>query len=156
MLFLLSLAITTALTAMQFSGYQVLDLIIIMIIIDFLSFGASLELEKRKNDKESKGLITTRLDGIENICKDIFTHVTSPNPGLEAKLEKQKDDMSYILDKIAKKSLELEEKLNAFGQVLTNKVKVEDKAEEVKEEEKPAETFNVGELVYMEAEEKEN
>jgi len=156
MLFLISLAITTILTALQLSGHQVLDLIIIMIIIDFLSFGASLELEKRKNDKESKGLITTRLDGIENICKDIFTHVTSPNPGLEAKLEKQKDDMSYILDKIAKKSLELEEKLNAFGQVLTNKVKVEDKTEEETKEETPAETFNVGELVYMEEEEKEN
>jgi hypothetical protein len=159
LLFLLSLAITTILTALQISGYQVLDLIIIMIIIDFLSLGASIELERRKSDKESKGIITTKLEGIENICKDIFTHISSPNPGFEAKLEKQKNDMSYILDKIAKKSLELEEKLNAFGQVLTNKIKVEEKTEEVteevKEEENPADSFNIGEIVYTDEDDKE-
>ena len=153
-IFLLSLAITTALTAMQFSGYQVLDLIMIMIIIDFLSLGASLELEKRKSDKETKGFITSKLDGIEKVCNEIFTHVTSPNPGFEAKLEKQKNDMSYILDKIAKKSLGLEEKLNAFGRVLTKdneKIEVaeEEQKEEETQEEKPAETFNVGEIVYV-------
>jgi hypothetical protein len=159
LLFLLSLAITTILTALQISGYQVLDLIIIMIIIDFLSLGASIELERRKSDKESKGIITTKLEGIENICKDIFTHISSPNPGFEAKLEKQKNDMSYILDKIAKKSLELEEKLNAFGQVLTNKINVEEKTEEeteeIKDEEKPADSFNIGEIVYTDEEDKE-
>jgi hypothetical protein len=157
LIFLLSLAITTALTAMQFSGYQVLDLVIIMIIIDFISLGASIELERRKSDKETKGFITTKLEGIENICKDIFSHITSPNPGFEAKLEKQKNDMSYILDKIAKKSLELEEKLNVFGRVLTNdskeKIEISEEAvEEETQEEKPAESFNVGEIMYVEDE----
>ena len=158
-IFLLSIAITTVLAAMQFSGYQVLDLIIIMIIIDFISLGASVELERRKSDKETKGFISTKLEGIENVCKDIFSHVTSPNPGFEAKLEKQKNDMSYILDKIAKKSLELEEKLNVFGRVLTSdtkeKIEVSEEAVEEKEEveeEKPAESFNVGEIVYVEDE----
>jgi hypothetical protein len=152
-IFLLSIAITTALTAMQFSGYQVLDLVIIMIIIDFISLGASIELERKKSDKETKGFITTKLEGIENICKDIFSHITSPNPGFEAKLEKQKNDMSYILDKIAKKSLELEEKLNVFGRVLTSDTKEKiEVSEETVEEEKPAESFNVGEIMYVEEE----
>ena len=155
-IFLLSLAITTALTAMQFSGYQVLDLIMIMIIIDFLSLGASLELEKRKSDKETKGFITSKLEGIEKVCNEIFTHVTSPNPGFEAKLEKQKNDMSYILDKIAKKSLGLEEKLNAFGHVLTKREEIkadgeskEEQKEDETQEEKPTESFDVGEIVYV-------
>ena len=165
LLFLLSLAITAALTAVQISGFQVIDLIIIMIIVNFLSLGATLELERRKYDKESKGLITTKLEGIENVCKDIFTHVTSPNPGFEAKLEKQKNDMSYILDKIAKKSLELEEKINVFGKVLTKeteeKVNVSEETEEIEEEtkekesEKPAESFSVGEIVYIDDEDEE-
>lgn len=171
-LFLLSLAITVALTVLQFSGAQVLDSIIIMIIIDFISLGAYLELESRKTNKETKGLITSKLEVIENICKDIFAHVTSPNPGFEAKLEKQKDDMNYILDKIAKKSLELEEKLNVFGRALTNnldaKIKIderteeekdkeieEEKEEEMKDEEKAAESFSVGEIVYVNEEDKE-
>jgi len=164
LLFLLSLAITIVLTALQLTGSVVLDLIIIMIIINFISLGAYLEIEKRKSDTESKGLISSKLESIENVCKDIFTHVTSPNPGFEAKLEKQKNDMSYILDKIAKKSLELEEKLNVFGHALTNKenkeeneewddeVEEEEDEKEVEEEkeEKPSESFNVGEIVYME------
>lgn len=78
MLFFISIAITIALTAMQMFGSQVLDLIIIMIIIDFLALGAYIELEKRESDKETKGLVTTKLESIENVCKNIFTHVTSP------------------------------------------------------------------------------
>ena len=159
LLFLLSVAITIVLAGFQIFGTDALDLIIIMIIIDFISLGASVELERRKSDKETKGFISTKLEGIENVCKDIFSHITSPNPGFEAKLEKQKNDMSYILDKIAKKSLELEEKLNVFGGVLTSdakeKIEVSEEAVEEKEdevEEKPAESFNVGEIVYVEEE----
>ena len=157
LLFLISLAITIVLAAFQISGTQTLDLIIIMIIIDFISLGAYLEVEKNKSTKETKGFITTKLEGIERVCNDILSHVVSPNPGFEAKLERQKEDMNYILDKIAKKSLELEEKLNVFGKVLTNrtneKIRVEEEPEKTEEEkEETAETFNVGEIVYVEDE----
>jgi hypothetical protein len=161
LLFLLSVAITIILAGLQILGTDALDLIIIMIIIDFLSLGAYIEVEKNKSDKETKGFITTKLEGIEKVCNDIFSHVVSPNPGFEAKLEKQKDDMNYILDKIAKKSLDLEEKLNAFGHVLSNnlsgKTKVEEEPEKTEEEttEEPTESFNVGEIVYVEDEDKE-
>jgi hypothetical protein len=164
LLFLFSLAITIILSIVQISGFAVIDLIIIMIVIDFLSLGAYLEMENKKTNKEIKGLITSKLEGIENVCRDIFTHITSPNPGFEAKLEKQKDDMNYILDKISHKSLELEEKLNTFGKVLIKTIdekKEEEKImvgeqEEPKEEkpqEETSETFNVGEIVYVDDEE---
>jgi hypothetical protein len=157
LLFLISIAITTALAVLQISGTPVIELIIIMIIIDFLSLGAYVEVERNNSDEETKGFITTKLEGIEKTCNDILGHITSPNPGFEAKLEKQKDDMNYILDKIAKKSLELEERLNAFGNALSNKLnekKEETDKEEAKEEEKEesVETFNVGEIVYVEDE----
>jgi hypothetical protein len=165
LLFLLSVAITIALAGLQILGTDALDLIIIMIIIDFLSLGAYIEIEKNKSDKETKGFITTKLEGIEKVCNDILGHVVSPNPGFEAKLEKQKDDMNYILDKIAKKSLELEEKLTAFGHVLSKnlseKTKVEEEPEKTEEDaveettEEPTESFNVGEIVYVEDEDKE-
>ncbi|MEM5778089.1 MAG: hypothetical protein QXD43_01215 [Candidatus Aenigmatarchaeota archaeon] len=151
MLFLFTLAITIALTTLQLYGLQLIESIIIMIIINFISLGASIEMEKRKNDAESKNLISSKLESIEKICNDIFTHVTSPNPGLEARLEKQKNDVSYILDKIAKKSLELEERLNAFGQTLASKIKAEYKEENEKETNKePVESFDIGEVVYVE------
>jgi hypothetical protein len=63
--------------------------------------------------------------------------------------------MSYILDKIAKKSLELEEKLNAFGKVLTTNKEVSEEAAE-EEPKETTESFNVGEIVYMEDEESNN
>jgi len=171
-LFLFSLAITVVLTALQLSGFQVLDLIIIMIIINFLSLAAYIEVENRKTNKESKDFLSSKLGTIEKVCTDIFNHVTSPNPGFEAKLEKQKNDVSYILDKISHRSLELEERLNSFGKVLvdslsekkeeegekirteTEEEKEADEEETLKEEsEKPAESFSVGEIVYVKDEE---
>lgn len=152
-LFLVSLIITTALTALQLTGFQVIDSIIIMIIINFLSLGTYIELENRKIVKESKDFIGSKLEGIEKICNETLTHITSPNPGIELRLEKQKNDISYILDKISKRSLDLEERLNAFGKILSNSLN-EKKVEEQKEEEKEnQDSYSVGEIVYIEDEE---
>jgi hypothetical protein len=150
-LFVFTLIITTVLATLQLSGFQILDLIIIMIIIDFLTLGGYIELENRKSYKESKDFITSKIAGVEKTCNDILIHITSPNPGLEAKIERQRNDISYILDKISKKSLELEERLNAFGRVLANSLdakKSEEKAEEEKQD-----SYSVGEIVYVEDEE---
>lgn len=152
-LFLVSLIITTALAALQLIGFQVIDSIIIMIIINFLSLGAYIELENRKMVKESKDFIGSKLEGIEKICNETLTHITSPNPGIELRLEKQKNDISYILDKISKRSLDLEERLNTFGKILSNSLK-EKKVEEEKEEEKEnQDSYSVGEIVYIDDEE---
>jgi hypothetical protein len=144
-LFLVSLIITTALTVLQINGLQIIDLIIIMIIINFLSLGAYIELENRKLVKDSKDFIGSKLEGIEKVCNETLSHITSPNPGIEAKIEKQRNDISYILDKISKRSLELEERLNAFGRVLSNNIK------EKKEDKQ--ESYSVGEIVYIEDDE---
>jgi len=149
-LFLVSLIITTALTALQLIGFQIIDSIIIMIIINFLSLGAYIELENRKIVKESKDFIGSKLEGIEKICNETLTHITSPNPGIELRLEKQKNDISYILDKISKRSLDLEERLNTFGKILSNSLN-EKKVEEQKEDKQ--ESYSVGEIVYIEDDE---
>lgn len=149
-LFLVSLVITTALTVLQLSGLQVIDSIIIMIIINFLSLGAYIELENRKLVKDSKDFIGSKLEGIEKVCNETLSHITSPNPGIEAKIEKQRNDISYILDKISKRSLELEERLNAFGRVLSSNIK-EKKEDEGKEDKQ--ESYSVGEIVYIEDDE---
>jgi len=152
-LFFLLMLITIGLVIAQVSGYQFLELIIIMIIIDFLSLGAIIELQKR-NPKDNE--LMPKLEIIEKACNDILSHVTSPNPGFEEKLQKQKDDMSYILDKIAKRSLELEEKLNTFGRALVNSREVIKSNPEPKEEtktEKVEETNSIGETIYVDEEE---
>lgn len=156
-LFLLLMIITIGLVIAQISGYQFLELIIIMIIIDFLSLGAIIELQKRS----SKDIeVMPKLENIEKACNDIL-HKLGSNPGFEEKLQKQKDDMSYILDKIAKRSLELEEKINTFGRALVDSretikmnsnPKEEAKTENV-ENEKAEETSSIGETIYVDEEE---
>jgi len=158
-LFVILIIVTIILTAMQLSGYQVLDSIIVMIIIDFIALGANIELENRKVWIETRSNITTKLESIEKTCLDIFGHITNSNPGFEEKLKKQKEDVSYILDKVAKKSLELEERISNFGQTLASsvvslneRVKVLETPEENKTEDK---SFSVGEIIYTEAGEEE-
>ncbi len=174
-LFLFLIGITIILAVLQLIGYPVMEMIIIMIIIDFLTLGASMELGKRNNPANSvqanvmpKLEKIDKLDNIEKTCTDIFNHVTKTNTSnFESKLEKHSDDISYLLDKMAKKSLELEERINKFGGGLINsvsklndRVKSLEKGEEAKEEkleeEKPEEqSFSVGELIYLdESEEK--
>jgi hypothetical protein len=92
-----------------------------------------------------------KLDGIEKSCKDILTHITSPNPGFEEKLQKQKEDISYILDKVAKRSMELEERINVFGRALANSIDTLKLNLDHKEENKTEET--IGETVFIDEEE---
>jgi hypothetical protein len=150
-LFLFSVIITIALTAIQLYGAQVTDLIIIMLVINLLSMGAYVELENKKIMNESKAFMASKLESIEKISNDIFNHVSSGS-GIEEKLQKQKDDISYVLDKISKRSLELEERLNLFGKVISNNL-VEKKVDEEKEEEQESQSYNVGEIVYIDDDE---
>jgi hypothetical protein len=143
--------ITIGLTITQIGGYQVLELIILMIIIDFITLGAIVELQRK--EKGSNELIP-KLDGIENVCKDILTHITSPNPGFEEKLQKQKEDISYILDKVAKRSMELEERINVFGRALANSIDILKLNLNHKEESKTDEVdSSIGETVFIDEEE---
>jgi hypothetical protein len=160
-LFFISIVITAALTVVNMMGTSVTDAIMIMILIDFLSLGGYMELENKKIATESKDFVASKIEGVEKVCNDILTHVKSPNPGVEAMIEKQKNDISYILDKITKKSLELEERLNLFGKVLSNNL-VERKEGEAEEEaevtqvdqgEAKKDSYSVGEIVYISDEE---
>jgi hypothetical protein len=157
LLFLISIVITATLTILNIMGFGVMDAIIAMIIIDFLSLGGYIELENKKVAKESKDFVASKIEGVEKVCNDILSQVRSPNQSVEAMIEKQKHDVSYILDKITKKSLELEERLNLFGRVLSNNLveKKEDEVEEepevtqIDQEKAKQDSYSVGEIVYI-------
>jgi hypothetical protein len=163
-LFLFVIAITIVLTGLQLAGYQLMESIIIMLIIDFLTLGASMELGKKRNNPSNsiqnnvmpKLEKIDKLDNIEKTCTDIFHHVTKTDTtDFENKLKKQSNDINYLLDKMAKKTLELEERVNKFGNglidsvsKLNNRVKDLEKTEE-SEEEPEEQSFSLGELVYI-------
>jgi len=129
--------ITIVLTILYLFGYEILDLIMAMITVDFLSLGAIIEHQRKFPSKTIKKL-SERIDNIEKISNEIYTTLGS-NPGFEEKLQKQKNDMSSILDKIIQSSTKLEEKLNGFSH-------------SVKSESKEDSSFSVGETVYLDEE----
>lgn len=100
-------------------GYNLLGTIIILLIADFVVLGADIELERRKHKEGSK--IATKLEGIEKACSGIFEHIKGINPGLGIS-EKQSDNINYLLDKMAKKALTIEERLNQFGETLASSI----------------------------------
>ena len=112
--------------------------------------------------KEIETGVITKVENIERICQDISkTKIENPSINIEEKLKKQKDDTNYLLDKMARKTLELEEKINRFGLSLASHVenfgnrieKIEgSKKIESKEGKSKEESFSVGELVYLDEE----
>jgi hypothetical protein len=108
-----------------------------MLVVDFIAFGANLEIEKRKRGEFTNFNFKEKLENIEKTCNEILGLVKS-NPKTEDILQKQKDDITYLLDKISKKSLELEERLNKFGKILLNSV-----------EKKEEQTVPISEIIYV-------
>jgi hypothetical protein len=132
-LFLFLTLITVILVIAQLTGSNVINLIIMMTALDFLALGASIEVERKSHMHTQT---SSKIESIEKVCKDIYDTISS-NPGLE-KMQKQREDISAILDRITKNSLELEERINRFGQVLSKSSKESEQSS--------------GELVYIEEE----
>ena len=111
-LFIFLTVVTIFLIFLYFLGHEILDLIMAMITVQFLSLGAMIEHQRKFPSKTIKSL-SERVDKIEKICSDIH-NVLDSNPELDKKLEKQKNGMSQILDDIVEKSTKLDKKLNGF------------------------------------------
>lgn len=153
-MFLLVIAITIVLTVLQLSGYQVLESLMIMTVVDFLTLAAVIEVGKKKplnNPIDIEKEIVPRLQKIDNIekaCTEMAGKVG--NGDLEEKLKKHSDDISYLLDKMAKKTMDLEQKINNFGNGLIDSIsKLSSRVNGI-EEKKEGESFSLGELVYVE------
>ena len=148
------LTFLTALSAlMQFLGYDFLNILLILLFLDSLSFGAVAEIERKKSKKEEdwSNIINQKIENLENICKDVLQKVSvnTAMAELEERLNRHKDEDKSSLDKIAEKSLELEKKINNFG------AKLAEHLQEVVEDIKEEKNESVGNYVYIDEEEQE-
>jgi len=139
---------------LQMLGYEILDSIIIVLIIDLIALGVIVEIGRKKPLKEINEKIASKIENIENVCQSILK-TSDENPimeKIEGKINKQKEDVNYLLDKMSRKALELEDKINKFGVNLAEHV--EDFTDRLEKLEKSEETesFPIGETVYMEEE----
>ena len=116
--FWILILLTIIAAVLQMLGYNFLEVLMVLLIIDSIAFGATIEIEKRKSLKEIEmnNNITLKVEKIEKICQDVLQKVdTKSSLNLEEKLEKQKEERNQMLDKISRKTLELEQKIKSFG-----------------------------------------
>jgi len=160
--------------ALQMFGYNILDSILVVFVIDLIALGIIVEIGKTKPFQNVSSEITTKIENIEksvqsllntssedSIIKKIDDKINSFNTSIEEsiiskveeKISKQKEDVYYLLDKMSKKTLELEEKISKFGYSLAEHIESFgerlDKIERYKPEE---ESIPIGESVYMDEE----
>jgi hypothetical protein len=140
-------------------GYNFLEVLIVLLIVDSIGFGAMIEIERKKSRKniEATNLVTQKIEGLEKICQDVLQRV-STNPAmtmLEERLKEHRDERNNMLDKLSRKTLELEQKINRFGTRLAEHMEdVSNRFEKI-EKPKDEDSFSLGELVYVNEDEEE-
>ena len=169
-MFLFLIAITIVISSLQLVGYQVLELIIIMMVVDFLTLGAMFHLEKGaaliKNNPISveKDIVPRlqkidKIDVIEKNSSEILNKLSNSGfSDFEEKLKKQSDDITYLLDRMGRKTLELEDRISKFGNGLldsfTNLKGRVDKLEKTEKKEE-VDSYSSDEFVYLKADDDE-
>jgi len=124
--FWILILLTIISAVLQMLGYDFLEVLIVLLITDSIAFGATIEIEKKRSLKETEmnNNITLKVEKIEKICQDVLQKINT-NPSLlnlEEKIEKQKEERNHMLDKISRKTLELEQKIKKFGLSLADHV----------------------------------
>lgn len=114
---------------LQISGYQILETVIFLIVMDFIALW--LYLEKRKSLAGVDSNVIRKIENLETACSSILEGINSVSSvlTLEEKINKQREDINSMLEKINEKTLSLEERLSSFGQNLSNHVSSNDKKE---------------------------
>jgi hypothetical protein len=120
--FWLLILITAVSLILQFSGYDILDSLIFLVVMDLTALW--IYMEKRKSLSGFDDAITKRIDNIEIACLKISSGINSVSSvlNLEEKVGKQKEDINSMLEKVNEKTFNLEEKLNNFVKSLTSSV----------------------------------
>jgi hypothetical protein len=114
--------ITVVTLFLHMNGYAMIETVIFLITMDFIAMW--IYLENRKSSSGLNEFLVKRIENIESICSGISENIgTVPSVlKLEEKVDRQKEDINSMLERIKEKNMELELKLDNFGQSLTNSV----------------------------------
>ena len=104
--------ITFALIIVQIIGYSVIEYIILVIIIDLVLIEVSRELNKNKINSKIKEELTKRIKYIEDISLRIVHYLEQHPHSVKHIVEEQKVEFRAEMERMAKKSIEIENKLH--------------------------------------------
>lgn len=136
-------------------GYDLLNSVMIVLVIDLIALAIIVEMGKKKSFQDVSSEIKAKIENIEKVCQNILNSSSDDSiiSKIEERINKQKEEVNYLLDRMSRKSLELEEKINNFGYNLAEHV--EDFGKRLEKLENPGEKFSIGETVYVEDENEE-
>ncbi|MFH1473646.1 MAG: hypothetical protein ABIE55_02010 [Candidatus Aenigmatarchaeota archaeon] len=143
---------------LQMLGYNFMEVLIVLLIIDSLGFGSMIEIEKKKSKREADAskIVAQKIESLEKIMQDVL-HRVSTNPTiakLEEKMNMHRDERNNMLDRLSRKTLDLEQKINRFGASLAeHKEDIFGRLEKIEKPKGKDESFSLGELVYMDEDE---
>lgn len=125
--------ITIISMVLQIGGYEILETVIFLIVMDFIALW--LYLEKKRSLTEIDNVVIKKIENLETACSTILENIGSVSSvlNLEEKINKQREDVNSMLEKINEKTLALEEKINRFGYSLTNPTNLKISENEKKE-----------------------
>jgi ABC-type protease/lipase transport system fused ATPase/permease subunit len=129
--------ITVITLILQMRGYALLETVIFLIVMDFIALW--IYLENRKSSSSLDDTFIKKIENLENACSKISENIGAVSSvlNLEERFNRQREDITSMLEKINEKNLVLEEKLNSFGQFLLNPLR----NEEEEDIEEPLETY---------------
>ena len=124
--------ITVITLILQMRGYALLETVIFLIVMDFIALW--IYLENRKSSSSLDDTFIKKIENLENACSKISENIGAVSSvlNLEERFNRQREDITSMLEKINEKNLVLEEKLNSFGQFLLNSVR-DEKEEDIEE-----------------------
>jgi len=126
--------ITIISMTLQIGGYQILETVIFLIVMDFIALW--LYLERRNDLTEKDNVIIKKIENLETACSSIMEGIgsVSLSLNLEEKINRQREDINSMLEKINEKTSYLEERLNRFSQSLSSPMVDFNKIPELKKE----------------------
>ncbi|MFH1228931.1 MAG: hypothetical protein V1678_00715 [Candidatus Aenigmatarchaeota archaeon] len=110
--------ITVMTLALQMSGYAMMETVLFLVVMDFIALW--IYLESRKYPNALNEHFIRKLEGLEKSCSSISESIGAVTSvlNLEERVDRQREDVSSMLESINQKNLALEDKLNGFGRFL--------------------------------------
>ena len=110
-LFWFMILVTFAMVIVQTIGYQVVNYVILLLIIDVVVIEVSRELEKGRMSHEIKETLLKKIESISELSERIVHHLDS-KPDFKSALETHKSEFKNDMDRLALRAVHIENDIN--------------------------------------------
>jgi len=119
--------LTVIFLGLYVAGYEVLEVIFSLIIVNIAVIEVSRQVDKKKHTESIKNDLTERLASIERICKNIMDHQPRIDHDdvktiVQEHNKSERDKTDYLFDRMARKSIEIENNVNRMKRTFSGAI----------------------------------